>query len=54
MFSENSGLVKIWAKMVQNDVYTLEQVPSLGNLIEVVTAVVGVSTVPEIEGDGSV
>lgn len=40
MFNENSGLVIIWADFVTDGTYTLEQVPSLSNLKEVVTSVI--------------
>lgn len=40
MFNENSGLVKVWVSLVLAGVYTLEQVPQLSNLREVVTQVV--------------
>ena len=40
VFTENSGLVKVWVSLVLNDTYTLDQVPKLFNLKEVVTQVV--------------
>lgn len=42
MFNKNSGLVKVWVGLVMNpnNEYTLEDVPKIGNLQEVVTAVV--------------
>lgn len=40
MFNENSGLVKVWVSLVLNGTYTLDQVPELSNLKEVVTQVV--------------
>lgn len=40
MFNENSGLVKVWVSLVLAGVYTLDQVPQLSNLREVVTQVV--------------
>jgi hypothetical protein len=40
MFNENSGLVKVWVSLVLNGTYTLDQVPNLSNLKEVVTQVV--------------
>ncbi|MEK4167320.1 hypothetical protein NST18_12780 [Anoxybacillus sp. FSL W8-0104] len=40
MFNENSGLVKVWVSLVLNGTYTLDQVPKLSNLKEVVTQVV--------------
>lgn len=38
-FTKNSGLVKTWVSLVATGVYTLEQVPTLGNLKDVVTEV---------------
>ncbi|GCD83656.1 hypothetical protein PTHTG4_27200 [Parageobacillus thermoglucosidasius] len=40
VFTENSGLVKVWVSLVLNGTYTLDQVPNLSNLKEVVTQVV--------------
>lgn len=40
MFNENSGLVKVWVSLVLTGTYTLEQVPVLSNLKEVVTQVI--------------
>jgi len=40
VFTENSGLVKVWVSLVLNGTYTLDQVPNLFNLKEVVTQVV--------------
>lgn len=40
MFNENSGLVKVWVSLVLAGTYTLDQVPNLSNLKEVVTQVV--------------
>ena len=40
-FTKNSGLVKVWVGLVMAGTYTLEQVPALFNLREVVTEVVG-------------
>lgn len=39
-FTKDSGLVKVWVILVMDGVYTLEQVPELFNLKEVVTEVV--------------
>lgn len=39
MFNENSGLVKTWVKLIQQGAYTLDQVPNLSNLREVVASV---------------
>ncbi|WP_420768766.1 hypothetical protein ACNR9V_03300 [Parageobacillus thermoglucosidasius] len=40
MFNENSGLVKVWVSLVLAGTYTLDQVPNLSNLKEVVTQVI--------------
>lgn len=40
MFNKNSGLVKVWVSLIMVGTYTLEQVPRLSNLKEVVTEVV--------------
>lgn len=40
MFTENSGLVKVWVSLVSAGTYTLEQVPELSNLKTVVTQVI--------------
>lgn len=39
MFNENSGLVKIWVRNVEENKYTRDQVPKLSNLQEVVYVV---------------
>lgn len=39
MFDENSGLVKTWVTLIRKGVYTIDSVPSLSNLREVVTRV---------------
>lgn len=39
-FTKDSGLVKVWVSLVLNGTYTLDQVPALYNLKEVVTEVV--------------
>ena len=40
VFNKNSGLVKnVWVPLILSGVYTKEQVPALGNLREVVEAV---------------
>lgn len=41
MFNENSGLVKIWVRNVNENGYNRGQVPKLSNLQEVVYAVLG-------------
>jgi len=40
VFTPDSGLVKVWVSLVLAGVYTLDEVPALYNLKEVVTAVV--------------
>lgn len=40
VFTKDSGLVKIWVDAVKKKIYTLEQVPKLFNLKEVVTDVI--------------
>lgn len=39
-FTKDSGLVKVWVSLVLGGTYTLEQVPVLFNLKEVVTEVI--------------
>lgn len=39
-FTKDSGLVKVWVSLVLAGTYTLEQVPELYNLKDVVTSVV--------------
>ena len=39
MFTENSGLVKAWVNLIRQGAYTIEQVPSLSNLREIVAVV---------------
>lgn len=40
MFNENSIVARIWAEKVKDCTYTLEQVPDLYNLREVVAGMV--------------
>ena len=40
MFNENSIVARIWAGKVKDGTYTLEQVPDLYNLREVVSGMV--------------
>lgn len=40
-FNENSGLVKVWVTLVKKGVYSIDQVPALSNLKEIVTKVLG-------------
>lgn len=44
MFDQNSGLVKVWVDLVRSGVYTLDQVPELSNLKQVVTQIIEPST----------
>jgi len=39
MFNEKSAMVRTWVRLIQIGAYTLDQVPALSNLREVVTAV---------------
>ncbi len=39
-FTKESGLVKVWVSLVLSGTYTLEQVPQLFNLREVVAQVI--------------
>lgn len=39
MFNKDSGLVKVWVTLIQNGTYTIDQVPNLSNLKEVVESV---------------
>jgi hypothetical protein len=43
-FTKNSGLVKVWVGLVMAGTYTLEQVPALFNLREVVAEVINGTT----------
>jgi hypothetical protein len=42
MFNENSGLVKIWVRLIQQDEsgYTIDDVPAISNLRDVVAALI--------------
>lgn len=40
MFNEKSAIVNIWVRAIKNGDKTLEDVPNLFNLIEVVTKVI--------------
>lgn len=44
MFDENSGLVQVWVDLVRSGVYTLDQVPDLSNLKQVVQQITEPST----------
>lgn len=39
-FNKDSGLVKVWVRLVLGGTYSLEEVPKLFNLKEVVTQVI--------------
>lgn len=39
MFNKDSGLVKTWVNLIRLGTYTLEQVPDLSNLKEIVAEV---------------
>lgn len=39
MFNKNSALVKIWVSLILAGTYTIEQVPNLSNLKEIVLEV---------------
>ncbi|MFV0497504.1 MAG: hypothetical protein ACK5L0_04925 [Candidatus Fimivivens sp.] len=40
MFNANSGLVIIWARLVRDGIYTIDQVPAIDNLRVVVRSIV--------------
>ena len=40
IFTKDSGLVKVWVSLVLSGTYTLDEVPKLFNLKEVVTQVI--------------
>lgn len=40
MFNKNSGLVKVWAGLVLNGTYTMDQVPEVSNLRDIVLEVI--------------
>lgn len=39
MFKKESGLVKTWVELIKKEQYTLDDVPKLSNLREVVASV---------------
>lgn len=39
-FTETSGLVKVWVSLILAGIYTVDQVPKLSNLRDVVTSVI--------------
>lgn len=38
MFNENSGLVQIWIRLIQTGEYSINDVPSLSNLKEIINS----------------
>lgn len=40
MFNKNSGLVKVWVELIEGGQYTVDNVPNLANLREVVASVI--------------
>lgn len=40
MFNKNSGLVKVWVNLIKCKIYTLDDVPYLDNLRDIVTSVI--------------
>lgn len=44
MFNEKSIVVRTWVNLVKKGVYTMEQVPDLGNLREMVALVISTET----------
>lgn len=38
MFNSNSGLVKVWVNLIKSNQRTIEEIPTLQNLKEVVIA----------------
>lgn len=39
MFNENSGLVQVWLRLIKSGTYTVEQVPNISNLREVINKI---------------
>jgi len=40
MFNKNSAIVQIWIRLIESDKKTLEDVPELSNLKEVITEII--------------
>ena len=40
MFNENSGLVKVWVRLIMENKRTIAEVPDLSNLITVIESAV--------------
>lgn len=36
MFNMNSGLVQVWIRLIKSGVYTIENIPNLSNLREII------------------
>lgn len=36
MFNENSGLVQVWVRLIKQGLYTINNVPNLSNLREII------------------
>lgn len=36
MFNKNSGLVRTWINLIRNNTYTVDDIPNISNLREVV------------------
>jgi len=42
MFNENSGLVQVWLRLIKSGTYTIEQVPNISNLREVINRILNI------------
>lgn len=40
MFNKNSGLVKIWVRLINQGNYTINDIPTINNLKEVVISLI--------------
>ena len=40
MFNENSGLVQVWVRLIQSGAYSLENIPNLSNLQDIVNLII--------------
>ena len=40
MFNENSGLVQIWVRLIQSGTQSLDNVPNLSNLQDIVFSII--------------
>ena len=49
MFDENSGLVKVWLDLIRKGRKTLDDVPDVSNLREVIEGLVNTSVATETE-----